>query len=104
MDSTLWFPRFHYWNPDFWTLELGLGITIVSGIPDSMSKKFPDSVIRISVHGANGYVKVTFFRPANPFLAVQKSGAHMLFIVFIACFIVNDSKSVHAGQKKIIQW
>lgn len=87
-------------------LDTGAWVTDYNsfGIPDSISKKFPDSVIRISVHGANGYVKVTFFRPANPFLAVQKSGAHMLFIVFIACFIVNDSKSVHAGQKKIIQW
>ena len=74
------------------------------GFQIPLAKKFPDSVIPISFHGANGYVKVTFFRPANPFLAVQKSGAHMLFIVFIACFIVNDSKSVHAGKKKIIQW
>ena len=42
---------------DSLSVELGFWIPIFSGIPDSTRKKFPDSGIRIPLHGATFCVK-----------------------------------------------
>ena len=41
MDSTRWIPDFMYWIPDSVPLEPGTRVTIVSGILESISIKFP---------------------------------------------------------------
>ena len=41
LDSTRWIPGLRYWIPDSVPLEPGTRVTIVSGIPDSTSIKFP---------------------------------------------------------------
>ena len=57
LDSTLWIPDSRYWIR---AEEVGFQILIVSRIPDSLScipvstsQNFPDSGIRIPLHGAN---------------------------------------------------
>ena len=68
-DSTPWTPDSRYWIPDSLSVDLGFWILIFSRIrdslrcisvskpriPDSKSKNFPDSGIRIPLLGQNNF-------------------------------------------------
>ena len=69
LDLTPWIPDSNYWIPDLfqWNFDSGFGLLVgfriptpvfripqekISKIPDSKCKNFPDSGIRIPLHGA----------------------------------------------------
>ena len=105
LDSTTQIPDFRYWILDSLSVELGFGISIVSGIPDSTrkiyqisdstSKNFPDYGVRISLHASNTSV------PKNMSNFTQYTYCTNIGTVFVVHLIWREKKTVRLVDKRV---